>query len=104
MPALKRPFMRQAMGASAARAEHVRARHATDADLDLVLGLLGLAACSSPEPLIDRINVSDAKYNRDIADCREQISGGGILGIGGGSTADCMKGKGYRVLMGNSGL
>lgn len=68
------------------------------------LGLLLLAAgCSSPEPLIDRINVSDSKYNRDIADCREQ-SGGSILGIGGSSVTDCMKGKGYRVLMGSPGL
>ncbi len=71
--------------------------------LILILGLLGLAACSSPEPLIDRINVSDSKYNRDTADCRQQTSGG-FLGIGGGSVADCMKGKGYRVLMGSPGL
>ena len=70
----------------------------------LGFGLLAVAGCSSPEPLIDRINVSDSKYNRDIAGCR-QSSGGGVLGIGGGgSIADCMKGKGYRVLMGNPGL
>ncbi len=62
-----------------------------------------LAGCSSPEPLIDRINVSDAKYNRDIADCREQKSGSWIP-FTGGSTADCMRGKGYHVLMNNSGL
>lgn len=66
------------------------------------LSFLGVAGCSSPEPLIDRINVSDAKYNRDIGDCRQQ--GGGFMGIGGGSVADCMKGKGYHVLMGNPGL
>ena len=65
-------------------------------------GLL-LAGCSSPEPLIDRINVSDAKYNRDIADCREQTSGSFIPFMG-GSSADCMRGKGYHVLMNNSGL
>ncbi|RYE94346.1 MAG: hypothetical protein EOO78_25580 [Oxalobacteraceae bacterium] len=62
-----------------------------------------LGGCSKPEPLIDRINVSDAKYNRDIADCREQVSGGWIPFVG-GSSADCMRGKGYHVLMNNSGL
>ncbi len=67
-----------------------------------ILSMLGLAACSSPEPLIDRINVSDAKYTRDTAACRQ--TSGGFLGIGGGSVADCMKGKGYRVLMGSPGL
>ena len=55
------------------------------------------------EPLIDRINVSDAKYNRDIAACREETSGSWIP-FTGGSTADCMRGKGYHVLMNNSGL
>ena len=67
------------------------------------LGLLCLAGCAAPEPLIDRINVSDAKYNRDLADCRQQTKGN-FLGIGGGSLSDCMKGKGYRVLMGSPGL
>lgn len=62
-----------------------------------------LAACSSSrEPLIDRLNVSDEKYNRDMADCRQ--GGGGFLGMGGTSVADCMRGKGYKVLMGDSGL
>ncbi len=74
----------------------------------LGLTILALAAstlfgCSSPEPLIDRINVTDAKYNRDIADCRDQTSGSWIPFMG-GSTADCMRGKGYHVLMNNSGL
>lgn len=68
------------------------------------LAVLVLAGCaSSQQPLIDHINVSDAKYNRDMADCRE-ASSGGWLPFTGGSVADCMKGKGYRVLMGNSGL
>ena len=62
-----------------------------------------LAGCASPEPMIDRINVSDTKYNRDIADCREQVSGSWIP-FTGGSSADCMRGKGYHVLMNNSGL
>ena len=76
----------------------------------IILGLtlaatagLSLAGCASPEPLIDRINVSDAKYNRDIADCRESTSGG-FNPFSGGSVADCMRGKGYHVLMNNSGL
>ena len=69
----------------------------------LVLPGSVLGACSRPEPLIDRINVSDAKYNRDIADCREQVSGSWIP-FTGGSSADCMRGKGYHVLMNNSGL
>ncbi len=62
-----------------------------------------LAGCSSPEPLIDRINVSDAKYNRDVAACRDETSGSWNP-FGGGSVADCMRGKGYHVLMNNSGL
>ena len=62
-----------------------------------------LSACSSSrEPLIDRLNVSDAKYNKDIADCRQ--NGPGFMGFGGTSVGDCMKGKGYKVLMGDSGL
>ncbi len=75
----------------------------TNALTILALVASTLAGCSTPEPLIDRINVSDAKYNRDIADCREQTSGSWIP-FTGGSTADCMRGKGYHVLMNNSGL
>ena len=70
----------------------------------IVLGTLALlAGCSSSrEPLIDRLNVSDAKYNGDMADCRQSSSG--WFGVSGTSVADCMKGKGYKVLMGDSGL
>ena len=70
-----------------------------------VLGftILALAGCSSPEPLIDRINVSDAKYNRDLSECREANSSA-WLPFTGGSVADCMRGRGYHVLMNNSGL
>ena len=67
------------------------------------LGILALAGCSSPEPLIDHINVSDAKYNRDLSECREETHGG-WLPFTGGSVSDCMKGRCYRVLMSNSGL
>lgn len=69
----------------------------------LALSLLAVAGCGSrAEPLVDRINVSDAKYNSDLAACREQ--GSSWLPFGGTSLADCMKGKGYRVLMGSSRL
>ena len=61
-------------------------------------GLALLAACSSREPLIDRMNVSDAKYNSDIAECRKGSSG--WLGVGGTSVGDCMSSRGYKVLMG----
>jgi hypothetical protein len=65
--------------------------------------VLCLAACSSREPLIDRLNVSDAKYNHDIAECRQGSSS--FLGMfGGTSVGDCMKGRGYKVLMSDSGL
>lgn len=67
------------------------------------LALLALAGCSSHQPLIDHINVSDAKYSRDMAACRDATSSG-WLPFAGGSVADCMKGKGYTVLMGNGGL
>ena len=62
--------------------------------------LLLFAGCSSPDPLIDRMGVSDAKYNKDLADCR---GGSGWFSFR-NPVADCMKGKGYKVLMGNSGL
>ncbi len=65
-----------------------------------LLCALALAGCSSHQPLIDHINVSDAKYNRDLSDCRQQSSSGWIP-FTGGSSGDCMKGKGYHVLMGN---
>lgn len=72
--------------------------------IGLSLAILALCGCSSsPQPMIDHMNVSDAKYNKDTADCREQTSSGWIP-FTGGSVADCMKGKGYNVLMGNSGL
>ena len=71
--------------------------------LSLAALALASAGCSSPDPLIDRMGVSDAKYNRDIAECRDQGSGWFSFG-GGTSLSDCMKGKGYKVLMGNSGL
>lgn len=64
---------------------------------------LSLAACSQPEPLIDKINVPDAKYNRDIAACREDTSSS-FIPFTGGSISDCMRSKGYHVLMNNSGL
>lgn len=67
----------------------------------ILAGLALLAGCGgSREPLIDRMGVSDAKYNSDIADCR---GGGGWFSFS-NPVADCMKGKGYKVLMGNSGL
>ncbi len=65
--------------------------------------LLGLAACASAPPLIDHMNVSDAKYTSDMKDCRDQTSSGWIP-FTGGSVSDCMKGKGYRVLMSGGGL
>lgn len=67
------------------------------------LFVLSLGACSTPEPLIDHINVSDAKYNKDLGDCREATKGSWVP-FSGGSVSDCMKGKGYRVLMDNTGL
>lgn len=69
----------------------------------VALGLLALGACSRPEPLIDHINVSEAKYKRDLSDCRDSTKGG-FMPFSGGSLPDCMRGKGYRVLMDNSGL
>ncbi len=66
----------------------------------VILCVLALAGCSSHEPLIDHINVADAKYNRDLEDCRQQ-SRSGFIPFAGGSSSDCMKGKGYHVLMGN---
>jgi hypothetical protein len=68
-------------------------------------GLLALGACSStPEPLIDHINIPDAKYNKDLADCRQETKGTWWQPFSGGSLSDCMRGKGYHVLMDNSGL
>jgi len=63
--------------------------------------ILAAGCACSGDPLIDRIGVSDAKYNSDMADCRKDSSGWFSFGS---PVASCMEGKGYKVLMGNSGL
>ena len=56
-----------------------------------------LAGCSGQhDPLVDRLNVSDAKYHADIDACKQSSSGFSLFGD---PLAKCMRGKGYRVLM-----
>lgn len=60
------------------------------------LGLLD--GCSfAGEPMVDRMGVDDARYNRDVAACKQQSA----MPVGfSNPVATCMTGKGYRVLMG----
>ena len=56
-----------------------------------------VAACASTtEPLIDHRNVSDAKYNGDLAACKQ--SGSGLFSFS-NPVKSCMERKGYKVLM-----
>ena len=58
----------------------------------------GLAACALPgEPVVNRMGVDDARYNRDLAACKEQS---GFLPGFSNPVATCLTGKGYQVLMG----
>ena len=64
-----------------------------------LVGALGLVGgCSlAGEPMVDRMGVSDAKYNRDLAACKQQT----VVPVGfSNPVATCMTGKGYHVLMG----
>ena len=57
--------------------------------------LLGCTVAS--DPLVDRMGVSDARYAKDLADCKQQNH----LPIGfSNPIATCLSGKGYEVLMG----
>ena len=55
-----------------------------------------LTGCASPDPLVDRRGVSDAQYNRDLAACKQ--SSGLSLPLS-HPVNDCLKSKGYKVLM-----
>ena len=57
-----------------------------------------LAACTSArEPMVDRMRVDDARYSRDLADCKQQS--GPFPGFS-NPVATCFSKKGYQVLMG----
>ncbi len=60
-----------------------------------------LGACaSSNDLLVDRMGVSDAKYDQDLADCKKS-SFPVALSLN-NPVATCMTAKGYKVLMGKS--
>ena len=57
-----------------------------------------LVACTSAnEPMVNRMGVSDAQYDRDLADCKQRS--GSIPGFS-NPIATCLSGKGYQILMG----
>ncbi len=59
-------------------------------------GTLLLAGCSgTTEPVVNRLNVSDSQYNRDLAACKQ----GAGMSVFGSPVSKCLKGKGYQVLM-----
>ena len=56
------------------------------------------AACTSAsEPMVNRMGVDDARYSRDLAECKQQS--GPFPGFS-NPVATCLSKKGYQVLMG----
>ena len=57
---------------------------------------LGAGCSTAHDPIIDRSGVDDARYNRDLASCRQ-----GAFPVGfSNPVASCMTAKGYTVLLG----
>ncbi|GAC1340761.1 MAG: hypothetical protein NVSMB18_11490 [Acetobacteraceae bacterium] len=63
----------------------------------LLAGLAMTGCASSSSLLVDRMNVDDGRYNRDLAACKE---GSPISLSFSNRVASCMSAKGYKVLMG----
>ena len=70
--------------------------------LAIALALPGCSSSQSDSVLVDRMGVSDAKYNQDMADCKKS-SPAVPLSLS-NPVATCMTAKGYKVLMGKSML
>lgn len=64
----------------------------------IVVGLGLLGGCSfAGEPMVNRMGVDDARYNRDLSACKQQS----VVPVGfSNPVATCLTGKGYQVLMG----
>lgn len=61
----------------------------------LMAGSVGGCVVAS-DPLVDRLNVDNAKYQRDLAACKQQV----VIPVGfSNPVATCLTGKGYHVLM-----
>ena len=65
--------------------------------LGLTFSIHSLSACGSGNITVNRMNVDDARYEHDLADCK-QVSGNSLSFRN--PVATCMTGKGYQVLMG----
>ena len=63
----------------------------------LALAAAVLACADSSSVLVDRMGVSDAKYDQDFAECKK--SSPFSLSFS-NPVASCMSAKGYKVLMG----
>jgi hypothetical protein len=64
----------------------------------LIANVLSACAGPTPTPIVDMAGVDPVVYNRDLAQCvKENASKAIVLGNG---VTECMKGKGYRVLVG----
>jgi hypothetical protein len=63
----------------------------------LLVGLALTGCASSSSLLVDRTNVDDARYNRDLAACKDSSP---ISISFSNPVASCMSAKGYKVLMG----
>ncbi|WP_151178627.1 hypothetical protein [Hypericibacter terrae] len=56
-----------------------------------------LAGCqATPQPIVDMEGVAQVQYNRDMAWC---VNNQPFIALGNPVT-DCMRGKGYRILVG----
>ena len=60
-------------------------------------GSLLVACALAKEPYVNRMGVDDARYNRDVATCKQQA--GPLPGFS-NPVATCLSGKGYQVLVG----
>ena len=68
----------------------------------LIAATAPLAACASSDSLlVDRMGVSDAKYQSDLDACKKASPISLSLS---NPVATCMQAKGYKVLMGKSNL
>lgn len=61
----------------------------------LALGTVLVGCSGVPEPLVDHTGIDEGRYSRDLADCARTQP----FIAAGNPDADCLRGKGYVVLL-----